>query len=120
SDGAQYRAGTSFAAPLVSGVAALMLSVAPDLTATQVRDLLKASTKPFPASSNCTTLTCGAGLLDAPGAVRLAVAATGAASPVTIVEFYNAALDHYFITWVPAEIALLDAGTTLKGWTRTG
>jgi uncharacterized protein YkwD len=42
------------------------------------------------------------------------------AVPVTVVEFYNQALDHYFITWVAAEIALLDGGTTIKGWTRTG
>jgi hypothetical protein len=39
---------------------------------------------------------------------------------VQVVEFYNATLDHYFITWVGNEIALLDAGTTIKGWTRTG
>ncbi len=37
-----------------------------------------------------------------------------------VVEYYNAALDHYFITWMPNEIAILDAGTTIKGWTRTG
>ena len=36
-----------------------------------------------------------------------------------IIEYYNASLDHYFITWVPAEIANLDSGKT-KGWTRTG
>lgn len=39
---------------------------------------------------------------------------------VTVVEFYNQSLDHYFITWAPAEIALLDAGTEIRGWTRTG
>ena len=39
---------------------------------------------------------------------------------VQVVEFYNAALDHYFITWMGNEIALLDAGTTIKGWARTG
>lgn len=38
----------------------------------------------------------------------------------SVVEFYNAALDHYFITWLTAEIAALDAGTQIKGWTRTG
>lgn len=45
-----------------------------------------------------------------------------AATPAiaTVVEYYNAALDHYFITWVPTEIAILDAGVTIKGWTRTG
>ena len=36
------------------------------------------------------------------------------------VEFYNAELDHYFISHIAAEIAKLDAGTTIKGWTRTG
>lgn len=41
-------------------------------------------------------------------------------SPVTVVEFYNQALDHYFITWGAEEIALLDAGTQIRGWTRTG
>jgi hypothetical protein len=40
--------------------------------------------------------------------------------PVTVVEYYNQALDHYFITWVPNEIAVLDAGIAIKGWTRTG
>ena len=46
-------------------------------------------------------------------------AGVGSAS-VDVVEFYAASLDHYFITWVPAEIAILDAGVTIKGWTRTG
>jgi len=36
------------------------------------------------------------------------------------VEFYNAALDHYFITWIAAEIFNLDAGITPTRWTRTG
>ena len=38
----------------------------------------------------------------------------------TAVEYYHAALDHYFVTHVAAEIAILDAGTTIKGWARTG
>ncbi len=38
---------------------------------------------------------------------------------VSVVEFYNASLDHYFITYVADEIAKLDDGT-FKGWTRTG
>jgi len=37
-----------------------------------------------------------------------------------VIEYYNASLDHYFITWVPDEITKLDAGTEIKGWTRTG
>jgi hypothetical protein len=39
---------------------------------------------------------------------------------VAVVEFYNAALDHFFITWVRDEIAKLDAGVESKGWVRTG
>jgi hypothetical protein len=39
---------------------------------------------------------------------------------VTVVEYYNASQDHYFATWSADEIALLDAGTTIKGWIRTG
>jgi hypothetical protein len=35
------------------------------------------------------------------------------------VEFYNAALDHYFTTAIPGEIAALDGGQQ-AGWARTG
>ncbi|MEO5699617.1 MAG: hypothetical protein ABIS17_08290, partial [Casimicrobiaceae bacterium] len=35
------------------------------------------------------------------------------------VEFYNAALDHYFVSANPAEIAMLDGGG-FAGWQRTG
>ena len=47
-------------------------------------------------------------------------AAVPAGPTVDVVEYYNAALDHYFITWVAAEIANLDAGLTPTKWTRTG
>ncbi len=119
-EGTHYLSGTSFSAPLVSGVAALMLGVAPELSATQVRDILRNTAKPFPAGSSCLTSGCGTGLLDAPAAVRAALATTGVVPPVSVIEYYNAAFDHYFITWADAEIALLDAGTTIKGWARTG
>jgi hypothetical protein len=56
-------------------------------------------------------------MLDAGAAVR---AAQAGVQIVTAVEYYNAALDHYFVTWLPTEIAALDAGTVLRGWTRTG
>ena len=41
------------------------------------------------------------------------------AQPVTVVEFYRAASDHYFITIAADEIAALDTGL-FPGWTRTG
>jgi hypothetical protein len=50
-----------------------------------------------------------------------ASASVGAAPAVaTVIEYYNAALDHYFITNLASEIAVLDAGVTIKGWARTG
>ena len=83
--------GTSFSAPLVAGTAALMLSVNPNLSACTVRNVIRASARPFPTtgssagvqqcnsttSSNgeecyCNTATCGAGMLDAAAAVALA------------------------------------------------
>lgn len=42
-NGFDTRSGTSFAAPLAAGVAALVLSVAPTSTATQIRDRLRAT-----------------------------------------------------------------------------
>lgn len=101
-DSQNYSVGTSFAAPLVSGTAALMLSVRPDLTPQQLKLLLQASARPFPTAGAvvasggvpasectsaqydptgspvaqlqcyCSTGTCGAGMLDAGAAVRAA------------------------------------------------
>ena len=36
------------------------------------------------------------------------------------IEYYNAALDHYFTTALPLEVSILDAGVKIPGWTRTG
>jgi dienelactone hydrolase len=46
--------------------------------------------------------------------------AAPAADERTTVEYYNAALDHYFVTADPAEVAMLDAGVVVPGWRRTG
>lgn len=89
--------GTSFAAPQVSGVVALMLAAQPALNVSQVSSILRSSARSFPSSGAtagagggpggavqacqapslvaqdyecyCTTTTCGAGLLDANAAV---------------------------------------------------
>jgi serine protease len=90
--------GTSFAAPMVAGVAALMMAAAPSLTPSQIIARLQSSALPFPTSSSttktscqlastttdsngnytdtsqdaecvCTTATCGAGMLDAAAAI---------------------------------------------------
>ena len=47
-------------------------------------------------------------------------AATPPPTTAVAVEFYNQSLDHYFITDRAPEIAILDAGVTIKGWARTG
>jgi serine protease len=91
--GADYSVGTSFATPLVAGVAALMLSANPTLTPAQLRSRLQATARAFPTTLAdpsvpqcrapdgvaqieclCTTTTCGAGMLDADAAVRAAAA----------------------------------------------
>jgi serine protease len=84
---AEYAAlfGTSFAAPMVSGTLALMLSVNPQLSASGMVDGLRLSARPHlgsplvaacsndnPGRCACTTSTCGAGLLDATEALRYA------------------------------------------------
>ena len=89
-----FNVGTSFAAPIVAGVAALMYSVNSSLRADTLVQRLQASARPFPVSSDpsiptcripagsfdeqlsecsCTTSTCGAGMIDAPGAVAAAL-----------------------------------------------
>jgi serine protease len=78
-----FKIGTSMAAPHVSGVVALMLSVKPSLTPAQIRSYLQSSARPHPAGSLCATLyagLCGSGLLDAAGALF-----TIPAAPPTVV-----------------------------------
>ncbi len=98
SDSFDISVGTSFSAPLVAGTAGLMLSANPSLTPAQVRDMMRASARPFPSTGAeadtpqcvapqpigqaqidqgecyCTTATCGAGMLDAGAAVTQALA----------------------------------------------
>lgn len=93
SPGYGHVAGTSFAAPVVSGVVSLMLSQNERLSVAQVIAGLRATVRPHVRSSSgvpvcsasnasvcvCTTSTCGAGVLDAPGAVRHAASPPPAA-----------------------------------------
>jgi hypothetical protein len=52
-------------------------------------------------------------------AACLACGFSRASAGATVVEYYNAALDHYFITPLANEIDALDSGR-IAGWTRTG
>jgi serine protease len=89
-DGYDYSVGTSFAVPQVAGVAALMLSLNPALSPADVVARIRQSARAFPIDNalptcpnvamwgdtagqcNCTTATCGAGILDAAAAVAAA------------------------------------------------
>jgi serine protease len=96
SDSFNPSLGTSFAAPMVAGTAALMLSVEGAMTPAQVKTALQAAARAFPTSGAqdvdavachaptgvdqiecyCNTSTCGAGMLDAGAAVALALERT--------------------------------------------
>jgi serine protease len=79
-DAFAYAAGTSEAAAHVSGVAALVLSVNPGLTADELKLVLQTSARAFPTAT-CTTSVCGAGIVDAAAAVTVAAGALPTASP---------------------------------------
>jgi serine protease len=79
--------GTSFSAPIVSGIAALMRAANANLTPPQLIARMKASATPFPqptglaqcvagststAECACTAATCGAGMVNALSAVKAA------------------------------------------------
>ena len=64
-DSYEYLRGTSMATPHVAGVVALMYSLRPNITPARVEELLKNNARSFPGTSNCTTSSCGAGILDA-------------------------------------------------------
>ena len=72
-----YAEGTSMAAPMVSGIAALLYSVKPNITPTQIWDSLRLSATPWPVGSFCSTATtdysCGIGIANATGAVDYAL-----------------------------------------------
>jgi serine protease len=109
-----FNVGTSFSAPIVAGIAGLMLAVNGNLTPDQLIARLQKATQPFPLSTtpgmpmchvpagpndlqtsecSCSTQTCGAGMANADSAVQealrpiAAVAASGivqGGSPVTL------------------------------------
>jgi hypothetical protein len=95
-----FARGTSFAAPLVSGTAALMLARDPLLTSGRVLDIITGTTRPFPKGSACRVpYLCGSGMLDAGAAVGSTL--LGGPPPpnaTQVVEYYRADLDHYFMT----------------------
>lgn len=106
-----HAAGTSLSAPLVTGTVSLMLARNPLLTPGRTLGILQGTARGYPVGTSCQAGACGAGILD----TGLAVASTipGSQTPppnaVTVVEYYRADLDHYFITASEAEAAWVDA-----------
>jgi len=92
-DGTQYQFsdGTSFAAPMVSGVAALIWSQRPELTVGQVRRILLDSAMPLASLDG---KVASGGSLDARRAMELAIAAPNLNSDLSIFEL---AIDPVFI-----------------------
>lgn len=119
--------GTSFAAPQVSGAAALLLEVRPDLTPAAVRSVLMAAARSFPTSGGsagigqcrlpdgavqnecyCTSLTCGAGMLDVAAAVQMA-----ATRAVPVIQVSN-------LSPRPGDTVVLSAQGSLESPGHTG
>lgn len=86
--------GTSMAAPHVSGVIALMMSMQPNLSRAQVISYLRASARPFPAGTACGpggayAGKCGAGMLDATAALSIIAPVIDLASNVMVVPPFS-------------------------------
>jgi serine protease len=116
-----FAAGTSLAAPLVTGTASLMLARNALLTPGHVLSILQGTARAYLTGSSCGAGACGSGILDAGLAVASTIPGSAAPPPnaVTVFEFYRADLDHYFITASQAEASFVDAalGTIFQ---RTG
>ena len=71
--------GTSMAAPVASGIIALMYSLRPNIDVKTVWEALKASVVPFPAGSKCSldSYRCGLGIMNAATALEALIAITG-------------------------------------------
>jgi serine protease len=154
--------GTSFSTPMVAGVAGLMLAVNPYLNADELRSRMRSTARAFPprdpsllscsdpafvpdangnlpndGQCNCTTTSCGAGMLDARAAVIAAanpvaaIAATAApvlgtplaldgrpsiAAPSAAIASYNWTV----VSSVPAGAAITSTSTAQSALTFPG
>ncbi|KQW45793.1 MULTISPECIES: S8 family serine peptidase [unclassified Roseateles] len=138
--GSGASVGTSFSAPIVSGIVGLMASVRPGLTSAEATQILKATARPFPTTGGgsladgnppqcsapnateqlecyCTTSTCGAGMVDAAAAVAAAVALNG--TTVTIAQSPASGLTAGQTATLTAAAVGLPAGRTVAStvWT---
>jgi serine protease len=121
--------GTSFSAPIVSGIAALMRAANANLTPTQLITRIKASATPYPQPAGlaqcvagstssvecaCTTVTCGAGMVNALSAVKAALNPIAAVKIPTGFTTGSATFD------AGGSAAACGATIASYAWTRTG
>lgn len=104
----------SGASPIAVGVIALMLQRNPTMDAIQVRQILRSSARADSFTGAVPNIRWGHGKLDALAAVT---ATPPISVPVTVVEYYHAGLDAYFVTGRSDEQATVDA---VAGFQRTG
>lgn len=114
SDAYAWMAGTSMAAPHVSGVVSLMLSLNPSLTPDEILTKIQATARAFPTGtgSDCSTSLCGAGIINAAAAVAAAACAPGSAGDCVPDPFSFA--DQ---TDVPVSTPVVSAPVTITGIT---
>lgn len=77
--------GTSFAAPHIAGIAALMLEVNPMLTPQEIIEILRATAMPMPFEER----VVGAGMVDAHNAVRMAMGLAAVEPPADLIPGPN-------------------------------
>ncbi|HEX3397913.1 MAG TPA: S8 family serine peptidase [Steroidobacteraceae bacterium] len=124
--------GTSFSAPIVSGIVALMRAANANLTPGQLIVRIKASATPFPqpvttpatpqcvagSSSSveciCTTGTCGAGMVNAFSAVKAAL------NPISAVKIPAGFIGGNGIFDAGGSAAACGATIVSYAWTKTG
>lgn len=144
SNGYGYKQGTSFAVPQAVGVASLMLDVNDALTPSALMDRMKQAAAarghvdagygqcalPTSGLCNCTTTTCGAGLLDASTSVQLArgpaavISPIGTVTPGTAISLDGSAsvalsgfniVSHQWTQVSGPTVAITDASTAVAG-----
>lgn len=103
-----HNYGTSFASPEVAGVAALLLTLKPDLTAAQLRSILLNTALPLPGQS---TDYVGAGKLDAYAAVRALLPASVKLGPAGYYANIQPSADAYTFT-----LRIENPSVTPVGW----
>lgn len=128
-DQSNTNLGTSFSAPIVSGVVALMRSVNANLTPAQLITRIKASATPFPQPAGlaqcvagstssvecaCTKTTCGAGMVNAFSAVKAAL------NPIAAVKLPAGFTTGSATVDAGGSVAACGAGNLTYAWTATG